>query len=315
MKYLQAGDRYLLFHAFPYDFTVDLPVDLSPKIALEKTPQEFLEHVEKSLADYVLPGYHLPGSGFVHCCLKYNSKDKKSEEESSFHFFTTVSALRLQSPCALSVAGKFKVADSGDDMDEIELFEMDSVWSSAKPTSYSIADIKSASNLLEIITQEPVLGYKRLTTAFIYFAQVTCGFSKSYQLSYLGLFACLESLFVPEGPNKGTKLGRRTSAFLSQIQFSFNVQSWLEDEYRNYRNKYAHGVLEISPKIKSRKSRQNSFGRLHEIVRLCLLGFLSLDGSILNNLNESSKSSLQKKIDALPVANGKFLVGQSAFCS
>lgn len=315
MKYLQAGDRYLLFHAFPYDFIVDLPVNLSPQIILEKTPQEFLENVEPSLADFVLPGYHLPGSGMVHCCLKYTDENKRSDDESSFHFFTTLSALRLQSPCAISVAGKFKVADGGDDMDEFELFEMDSPWSSVKPTTYSIEDIKTTSNLLGIITQEPVLGYKRLTTACIYFAQVTCGFSKSYQLSYLGLFACLESLFVPDGPNKGATLGRRTSAFLSRIQFPFNVQSWLEDEYRNYRNKYAHGVLDISPKTKIRESRQNAFGRLHEIVRLCLLGFLSLDGSILNDLNESGKRSLQRKLDTLSVATGKFLSGQSAFCS
>lgn len=315
MKYLKAGDRFLLFHSFPYDFKVDLPVKISSKIALENTPQEFLEQVEPSLADFVLPGYHLPGSGLVHCCLKYIDESKNCEDESSFLFFTTLAALRLQSPCALSVAGKFKVAEGCDDMDECELFQMDSAWNPQNSIHYSIEDIKSASTLFGIITEDPVLGYKSLTTAYIYFAQVTCGFSKSYQLSYLGLFACLESLFVPEGPNKGTTLGRRASEFLSQLPFSFNVQSWLEGEYKKCRNKYAHGVLDIGPKTKIREPRENAFGRLHEIVRLCLLGFLSLDATILNDLNKSGKRSLQKKLDALPAATGKFFDGKSAFCS
>jgi len=312
---LKARDRYLLFHSFPYNFQVDLPVNLTSKVTLENTPQEFLEQVEPALADFVLPGYHLPGTGLVHCCLKYSDRDNNSEDESSFLFFTTLTALRLQSPCRLSVAGQFKVSDKGDDMDDIELFEMDSPWSSSISSHYSIEDIKSASTLLGIITQEPVLGYKRLTTACIYFAQVTCGFSKSYQLSYLGLFACLESLFVPDGPNKGTTLGRRVSSFLKKLPFSFNLQSWIKEEYRTYRNKYAHGVLDISPKTKSRKPREEAFGRLHEIVRLCLLGFLSFDAITLNDIDKCGKRSLQKKLDALPEATGKFLAGQSPYCS
>ena len=288
---------------------------MTSKITLENTPQKFLEQVEPALADFVLPGYHLPGTGLVHCCLKYSDVDSSSEDESSFLFFTTLTALRLQSPCSLSIAGQFKVSEEGDDMEDIELFEMDSSWSSATPLHYSIGDIKRASDLLEIITQEPVLGYKRLTTACIYFAQVTCGFSKSYQLSYLGLFACLESLFVPDGPNKGTTLGRRVSSFLKQQPFSFNLQTWIEKEYRACRNKYAHGILDISPKTKSRKPREEAFGRLHEIVRLSLLGFLSLGDATLNDQNKSSKRSLQKNLDALPEANGKFLAGQSPYCS
>ena len=291
-----AGDSYLLFHSFPYDFEVDLPLNLSSDVYLDNTPQGFLDSVESALADFVLPGYHLPGMGLKHCSLRYScDNNNKNRFDPTYLFFSSISALRLQSPTNLSIAGKFKIDHSGNEMDDIKLFQLDSPWSPSDYTLiYSIDDIWSASKLSNILIQEPSIGYKRLTTATIYFSQVTCGFSKSYQLAYLGLFACLEALFVPEGSYKGKTLGRRISTFLNRFNFPFDISSWVEDEYRTGRNKYAHGVLDINPNTKIRDSRIIAFGRLHEIARLCLLGFFSLDSSILHKLDGCGKKNSAK---------------------
>jgi len=312
-----AGDSYLLFHSFPYDFEVDLPLNLLSDVYLDNTPQGFLESVESALADFVLPGYHLPGMGLTHCSLRYCcDNNNKNKFDPTYLFFSSISALRLQSPNNLSIAGKFKIDQSCNDMDDIELFQLDSPWSPSDYTLiYSADDIRSASQLSNILIQEPAIGYKRLTTAIIYFSQITCGFSKSYQLAYLGLFACLEALFVPDGSYKGKTLGRRISNFLNGFNFPFDISSWVEDEYRTGRNKYAHGVLDINPNTKIRDSRIIAFGRLHEIARLCLLSFFSLDKSILQNLSECGKNTLQKELDNLPEASGKYISNQSPFCS
>jgi len=307
----------LLFHSFPYDFDVDLPIGLSSNVYLDNTPQEFLESIDPALADYILPGYHLPGMDLTHCCLRYSCDIKNLNKiDPTYLFFSTITALRLQSPRPLSIAGKFKIDPTGNDMDDIELFQMDSVWNPSQDFhEYNEGEIKTASQIIKIIIQDPVLGYKRLSTASIYFSQITCGFSKSYQLSFIGLFACLESLFVPEGPCKGKTLGRRISNFLKPFTFPFEISSWIEKEYRNGRNKYAHGVLDIAPSTKIRTSRIKAFGRLHEITRLCLLGFFSLESSIIQNLNSCGKRKLQTELDKLPAVTGKYLINQSPFCS
>lgn len=291
-------------------------MSLLSNVYLDNTPQGFLASVNPSLACFVLPGYHLPGIGLVNCCLRYSSDIRKDNAfDPTYLFFSSITALRLQSPNSLRVAGKFKVNQSGDDMDAVALFQLDSTWNPSHTSRYSADDVKSASQLLRVLIQKPALGYKRLTTAIIYFSQITCGFSKSYQLAYLGLFACLESLFIPEGSYKGKTLGRRISSFLRGFSFPFCISSWIEDEYRTCRNKYAHGVLDINPTTKLRNSRAIAFGRLHEITRLCLLGFFSIDSSILQTLDACGKGTLQKKLDRLPEASGKYLANQSPFCS
>ena len=59
----KIGDLYLLFHQLPFDFDKDLPLDLGPGVCLDSTPQYLLDNAEPALADYVLPGYHLSGTG------------------------------------------------------------------------------------------------------------------------------------------------------------------------------------------------------------------------------------------------------------
>ena len=66
------GDRFLLFSAFNYDFSTDLPIWLEPSIQFAPTPQGVLDNAKPSQqAGFVLPGYGLPGTGVVHCCLRH----------------------------------------------------------------------------------------------------------------------------------------------------------------------------------------------------------------------------------------------------
>jgi hypothetical protein len=99
MRSPKAGDNYLLFHSFPYDFEVDLPLSLLSNVYLDNTPQEFLASVNPSLACFVLPGYHLPGMGLVNCCLRYSCDIPKDNAiDPTYLFFSSITALRLQSP-------------------------------------------------------------------------------------------------------------------------------------------------------------------------------------------------------------------------
>ncbi|MDP3919617.1 MAG: hypothetical protein Q8R76_02265, partial [Candidatus Omnitrophota bacterium] len=56
--------------------------------------------------------------------------------------------------------------------------------------------------------------------------------------------------------------------------------------------------------------RHEAFVRLHEITRLCLLGFLALDDQILKQLSEDSGNSLQRAVSNLSAAKGQYLEGQ-----
>lgn len=308
MSSAKVGDIFLLFHQLPYDFEEDLPLAIAPNVFLEHTPQSILEKAEPAITDYVLPGYHIEGTGLTNCCLTYCAdKGVTSKFESSYLLFSSITALRLSYPLEINVAGKFEVGIEIDLIRNAELFELCSPWNpTVKNLFYSKRDIKLASDISKLLIQDPVRGYERLTTAIIYFSQVTCGFSMSYQLSILGLFACLEALYTPEGKNKGSTLGRMISQFLSNFTFPFNLAEWIEKEYKN-RNKITHGAQYIAPTTKLREPKYKAFGRLHEITRLSILGFLSISDSLVKRLSQSGKRKLQSELDNLPTASGKYI--------
>ncbi|TAJ29923.1 MAG: hypothetical protein EPO64_03465 [Nitrospirae bacterium] len=155
--------------------------------------------------------------------------------------------------------------------------------------------------------------YRRLNSAVVLFAQVTCGHSKSLQMAYLALFAALDSLFVPQG-NKAKTLSRRATNFLSHLTFPGSLNDWLQREYATGRNDLAHGVQDVVPWTRTRHSRAEAFGRLHEITRLCILGFISLDNSGLALHSASTGQHLQHFLDALDPASGGFIDGQRFWC-
>lgn len=240
------GDWYLLFDKLPYDFADPLPLPLGPYVFLDDSPQGVLDSVEPpALADYVLPGYHLPGHGLVNCCLRCPAgQSQQPRLDASALFFQSVTALRLHAPLPIEVAGQFKLGPSDDLIQEPTLYNVFSPWQPDSIARYSGDDIQSANTIAVRLSDVSQKQWPRLRSAIVLFAQVTCGHSKSLQMAYLALFAALEALFAPRG-NYAHALACRVATFLHPIQFPGSLSDWLEDEYTSGRNDLAHGVQEL----------------------------------------------------------------------
>lgn len=311
----KPGDLFLLFHHLPYNFEEDLPLPIGPDVCLDNTPQIWLDSAEEGLADYLLPGYSLPGMGLNNCCLRCfsrSSPEKKLAPENSI--FLSLLCLRLHSPLAIKIGGQFRLGDDDDRILDPTLYELYSPWSingSIRYTPSAIAESAAIAERLIVIEQ---LSLNRLITGLIFFSQVTLGQSTSFQLSHLGLFAALEALFVPSG-NKAASLSQRIANFLCNFKFPEPMDKWIKDEYINGRHKLAHGIHDATFGTKLRPERYQAFGRLHEITRLSILGFLSMDSEKLKELSKSSGNSLQKALDNLSPASGNFLKAQKCWAS
>jgi hypothetical protein len=303
----RVGDLYLLFHKLPFDFGTDLPLDLGPGVCLDSTPQYLLDKAEPALASYVLPGYNLPSSGLNNCCLRCYS-DGAPDLSPADLLFISLLALRLRAPIGISIAGRFKLGPEHDPIGEPTLYQTHSSWQPRQGESYSSNDIIKAAAITRRLIQVSGHGYNRIVTSIVFFSHVTL--SNSFQLSYLGLFAGLEALFVPEGKGKGNKLGRRISRFLGKASFPADLGKWIEREYNFGRNKLAHGVHDASLGTVMRTANSDAFGRLHEIARLCILGFISMKDNELSRLSSMTGTSLQAELDKLPSASGPFVEGQ-----
>jgi hypothetical protein len=166
---------------------------------------------------------------------------------------------------------------------------------------------------------------KRLFSAFNLFTQVAIGMVSSSQMAVMGLFAALECLFVPKG-NYAQTLATRVSRFLSSFHFPSGISEWLEHEYIQGRSKLIHGVPDMHPSGKRPAqggqrteermvtTRTVTFGRLHELVRLSVLGFLCLLDQIIKDHSSRSGTHLQNLIGHLGPATGRLIAGQTAWC-
>ena len=345
------GETFLLFHNLPYDFVETLPLPIGPNIYLDNTPQDVLNAADPpSLADYVYPGYNLPGFGLTNCCLRSSAAQVKPHETSPFDlFFLCVGSLRLYKPTVIEIAGAFKLGQEDMPIRDPALFLLTSTYQPEGTGPYTSKDIRICKEIIEQQIHVDRCGYNRLTTATQNFTQVTCGVSKSFEMSYLALFAALEALFVPKG-NKAKTLASRIAKFLSHFDFSAShedyekfggLKGWLENEYIHRRSNLTHGMQEalpwrnslrdegVTPRERTlrpeaegvvlwgktlRPEKAEAFGRLHEITRLCILGFLSFDDDTLAVLTNSNGPKLQKELDNLNSATGRLLDSQQAWC-
>jgi len=119
----KPGDLYLLFHELPFDFDEDLPLNLGRGVCLDSTPQCLLDRAEPALADYLVPGYHLPGMGLNNCCVRCYAKKAPNLNPSDL-FFVSLSALRLRAPIRIRIAGQFKLGPKHDPVSEPTLYEI-----------------------------------------------------------------------------------------------------------------------------------------------------------------------------------------------
>ena len=314
---IEPGDTFLLFHTFPFDFEADLPINAGPAVYLDATPQDVLDSADPpSLADYIIPGRSYEG-GLVHCCLRKPAALSPPEGLTATHaLFLSVGCLRLAAPFDIKVAGQFVLEDSNARIGSPTMYLLRSCWQPEPPEGqrYSGTHLEVAARLAQQIIRHK--DSKRLTSAYTLFAQASIGMTSSLQMATMGLFAALEALFVPNGNNKAKTLAARVARFLGPNAFPFDVAAWLEKEYQARRNSLAHGVQDIlpwSPRSLD-PEKVKAFGRLHELVRLSVIGFLSLPDELIQNHSTLKGSKLGHLFDALRPGNGDLIAGQRAWC-
>jgi hypothetical protein len=137
---IAPGDTLLLFYSFPFDFGTDLPIGIGPAVLLDSTPQQILDEADPAaLADFVLPGYNLPGTGLVQCCLrKPLSITAPQGMTASTAIFWAVAALRLVAPLGIEIAGQFEMSNSSPKISSPTLYNLRSSWQPPLTTADAI---------------------------------------------------------------------------------------------------------------------------------------------------------------------------------
>jgi hypothetical protein len=302
----KPGDIYLLFHDLPYDFSQDLPLSLGPGVCVDMTPHNILYSAEKGLSDYVLPSFSLPGTGVNNCCLRcYLIIELTEKLKTENLLFLSLLSMRLHNPLNIRIAGQFRVGEDDDPILDPKLYELSAPWSIGG--SYNPYDFVAVEKIVQRLIEADKLELNRLVTALIFFSHVTLGQVASYQMATSGLFTSLEAIFVPNG-NKAQTISKRISLFLKNFNFpNGRLDEWIKSEYINTRHKLAHGIHDATFGMKARSDNYKKFGLLHEICRLSLLGFLSLDDSTLKAMSEANGKELQGIIDTLSPITGEML--------
>ena len=311
----KPGDVILLFHHLPFDFGRELPIPLSDGVCLDQTPQKWLDGTDSGLADFLLPGYSLPGIGLNNCCLRCHDVGAPVENLSAVDLlFRAVLALRLHRPLRIEVGGTFRVGNPDDRILDPTRHELSSPWNATETTPYTAEAVANAGLIAGRLRFVEQFRFRQLQAGLILFGQVTTGFSKSYQLSYFGLFSALEAVFSPTG-NKARSLAKRASSFLQSVDFPVCLEDWVRDEYVNGRSTIAHGKYNASFGSGISPDRLATFATLHEITRLTLLGFLSLDDSTLRRLSKETGTALRNSLDELSSPSGHYLEDQRPWLS
>jgi hypothetical protein len=304
------GDTFLLFNIFPYNFDEKLPLPIGPNVYLDWTPLDILNQDNLNAeVNCIYPCYNLLIK--PNCCLRIPANvGFPSGLIANNFYFLSISALRLLAPVTIGVAGQFVLGPEDDLIDTPILYQIKSTWNPKENARYNGKDISNANKicdrLYKLFYERINQNYKKLVSAYVLFSQITNGFTLSYQMCLIGLFAALESLFVPKG-NKAKTIAARIVKFLDLPDSDKN---WLIDKY-NHRSDIVHGVQDIKPwSTELNREKSRIFGKLHEITRLCILGFLSLDDKKLNILSNAKGTELQNELDSLGKAEGEYFFGQ-----
>lgn len=292
---LNEGDKIFLFSEFSYDFKT-LPLQIVEGVDLIYTPSEYelysLDNNDKPFR-YVNPLLNIPACGIKKCCIRISSKIKNQDEI----FWQIILAFRLIKPLFIGISGSFKYTEN-DKCSEPSLYWIFSRINSAslqngiqKDEVYSAEDFKIVAKILKQI-RVSIKHFKRLKLAIASFTQITSGQSISYSMLYHELFACLEALFG--SPYSGYFLSKRAYGFLQDQNciVGCDFKKWLEEEYKNGRNNVSHGnpdywMVKNKVQLSISGKRYSDLLKLHEIARLCILGFLGLRYTQLKGYNDT----------------------------
>jgi hypothetical protein len=312
------GDTFLMLNYFPVGLVEEeLPWRVGPGVYLDSIPRGLLDATDpRAWADFVLPGYNVQPADFRYCLRSPSGEAAALGQEPVPLFFNSVGALRLQRPFHITVEGWMRV-EGGGAMKLERGYHLASPWKPEFGGFYLHDDLDTAAAIAKRQLEVWELANRRIRSATGYFLQVTCGFSISFQLAYLGLFAALEAL-LSAGKADARALSERTARFLSKMPppQGWEIQKWVYSEYKDVRNKLSHGDQDINPwrKKLSCENRQR-LGRLHEIARLCILGFMGLSDRALLEIGKAKKQvELERLLDQLEPASGGFMTDQHMWC-
>jgi hypothetical protein len=326
----EPGDVFLLFQEIPYDFDDrgEPPIKILENLYFDWTPQKLLDSKRFSsdrpddLRNSALVNMVRSGPR-RHYCLRYeNGKINQNPDKIAELFSIFITALRLQKPCLIEVAGRFTFGGDDEPMQDTDLLLcLTSVHNLTDGSYYSQNDLQHSSDITKDLLEILQSGDENwIKSALTYFSQVTQGFSQySLQLSYLGLWAALEALFQHEDEKIGKTLAKRITAYLFS-GFGFphfdspqDMEEWLKNEYKHRRNRFAHGSHIATPTLQNITKAPDAFSKLHEITRLCLLGFLTFDKSERTQILQQTGKQLQHTLDNLGQARGKYLDQQQMY--
>ncbi len=323
----KAGDVFLLFMELPYHFddSGEPPIKILENLYLDRTPSVLLDPKRFSSSNHRVDSRNAALINMVlsgvrrHYCLRYeNDKINQNHDKIAELFSTFITALRLQKPCLIEVAGRFTFGGDDDPMQDTDLLLcLTSVHNLTDGSFYSQKDIQISSDITKELLEILQCGDEnRIKSAITYFSQVTQGFSQySFQLSYFGLWAALEAIFKPNG-DKAKTLARVITVYLfpgfGSPHFSSpqDMERWLKDEYLHGRSELIHGSHIAPPNLRNVTKSPDAFSKLHEITRLCLLGFLSLEKSKRTQILQQKGKQLQH---TLRQAKGKYLDQQKMY--
>jgi hypothetical protein len=226
-------------------------------------------------------------------------------------------AFRLRAPVAVQSIGDFTLSDDGLSLQSLNLYKVVSPWQPDPAAYYTDRDARFASGIARRLLSALDPKYGRVAQAIALFWQITMGQYLAFPGAYLALYAVLEHLFVPD-KTKATTLANRASSFLSGFTApaTWCIQQWLRQDYDHGRSKLAHGdIRDVNPwQPGLDPDKEKRLGRLHEICRLCILGFISLPDHELQTIGRATGTRLQKQIEQLAPATGRFLKHQRMWC-
>ena len=292
----RRGDIILLFQSLPFSLDRDLPLKIGPNVFISEYPHEIIDRrltdeeyngqIREiySAMNLVAPGCHYDPHMYSNYCLYRPAVKKVTIKNTMPDMFNVIICLRLLKPFRIQIAGGFQIGKNYL-IDKPHLYWDESPWfpkhSGPIITHYFLdEDIEKCAELVNKIIEIDKQKIRRLLSAYVLFGQISRGASDSYQMAYITLFAVLEALFRPTKSDTGKSLANRVSRFLRNLESPFNIKTFIKNEYENERN-IVHGYQDVSIFSRLRKSKLIKFGKLYEITRLCLLGFLLMD---INNL-------------------------------
>jgi hypothetical protein len=319
------GDRFLLFSLFRYDFRTALPIWLEPSIQFAQTSQGILDNADPSqLAGFVLPGYRLPGTGVVHCCLRHPSDaPEPSWGAVSDLFFHSLTALRLHSPLPMAVEGEFELGERNL-FTRIVLYHLHTLWQPVPEAWYSGPAIQAGARLLQRIRGLTALGNTKVFRGYTVFQQATCGYAKSLSMTVLALWSALEHLYQPAVNNRSGKyfktLVERLEMLVGHLPDMPALIRWVGTEYQTSRQAIIQGLLRAVPDERSLGEGPDiqgapPLGCLHELVRLSLLAFIDLPDEEIIAHNTLNKPKLTAWFEQLQPPSGASLTGQRPWLS